>query len=425
MYRYDWYVGTEIINKKIFENENNKNKLEKIFYNLLRYLDASSIKRVCGEWALKVVRDGAFYGYVVPSKDSLVMQELPINYCRVRYKSNNIPAVEFNMKYFQEQFTDVGYRSRILKLFPQEIQHGYHLFASGKLPKDPNDQDGWYLLTIGSAFKFSLYDIIDFPLLAAIIPSLLDLDAAQDLDRRKQMQKLLKVLIQQLPLDKNNDLVFDVDEARDLHRNAVEMLQNAIGVDVLTTFATIKMEDLADSNSSVNSDDLERVERTVFNNAGVAQKIFNADGNLAVSTSILQDESTMRNLLLQFNDFFNYVVKIYTGNKSQYKFTFNMLETTQYNYKEMAKLYREQTQMGYSKLLPQIALGQSQSFILNSMYFENEVLELSTIMIPPITSATMNGEDLKQAQDANKGGRPEKEESEKSDKTIANIESQG
>jgi hypothetical protein len=27
------------------------------------------------------------------------------------------------------------------------------------------------------------------------IPALLDLDAAQDLDRRKQMQKLLKILI--------------------------------------------------------------------------------------------------------------------------------------------------------------------------------------------------------------------------------------
>jgi len=27
------------------------------------------------------------------------------------------------------------------------------------------------------------------------------------------MQKLLKIIIQKLPLDKNNDLVFDMDEA--------------------------------------------------------------------------------------------------------------------------------------------------------------------------------------------------------------------
>lgn len=45
---------------------------------------------------------------------------------------------------------------------------------------------------------------------------------------------------QKLPLDKNGDLIFDVDEARDIHNNAVAMLKRAIGVDVLTTFADIE-----------------------------------------------------------------------------------------------------------------------------------------------------------------------------------------
>ena len=51
--------------------------------------------------------------------------------------------------------------------------------------------------------------------------------------------------------------------------------------------------------------------------------------------------------------------------------------------------------MGYSKMLPQIALGHSQSSILNTAYFENEVLHLSEIMIPPLMSSTMNLQDLK------------------------------
>jgi hypothetical protein len=72
-----------------------------------------------------------------------------------------------------------------------------------------------------------------------------------------------------------------------------------------------------------------------------------------------------------------------------------MLETTQYNYKELAKIYKEQVQVGYSKMLPQIALGHSQSFILNTAYFENEVMHLSEVMIPPLMSSTMSLEDLK------------------------------
>jgi hypothetical protein len=46
-------------------------------------------------------------------------------------------------------------------------------------------------------------------------------------------------------------------------------------------------------------------------------------------------------------------------------------------------------------MLPQIALGHSQSSILNTIYFENEVLHLSEIMIPPLMSSTLNMQDLK------------------------------
>ena len=81
-------------------------------------------------------------------------------------------------------------------------------------------------------------------------------------------------------------------------------------------------------------------------------------------------------------------------NKKKYVFHFHMLETTQYNYKELAKLYKEQVQIGYSKMLPQIAMGHSQSSIINMAYFENQILHLSEIMIPPLMSSTLNGEDI-------------------------------
>ena len=110
-----------------------------------------------------------------------------------------------------------------------------------------------------------------------------------------------------------------------------------------------------------------------------------------------------------------------------------MLETTQYNYKELSKLYKEQMQSGFGKMLPQIALGHSQSSIINTAYFENEVLHLNEIMIPPLMSSTLNAEDVlgkkdktqssktpKQIEDekASEGGRPEKPDNQKSEKTI-------
>ena len=84
-------------------------------------------------------------------------------------------------------------------------------------------------------------------------------------------------------------------------------------------------------------------------------------------------------------------------------------------------------------MLPQIALGHSQSDIINTAYFENEVLKLSEIMIPPLMSSTLSGQDIlgnKNQNNTNKSqnlsgastkdgaGRPEKPDNEKSEKTI-------
>ena len=440
MYRYDWYVAAEVLDKTI-----NTEKTQKDFFKLLGYLDNSQLKRLCGEMALKVIREGAYYAYIVPSTEKLILQELPADYCRVRFNVGVDPVVEFNLRYFDDAFPTLEVRLKILKMFPPEFYKAYLLWRKNKLKSEPWEylDNSWYTLAPGSAIRFTMYNNMEIPFFANVIPNIMDLDAAQDLDRQKQMQKLLKILIQKLPLDKNDDLVFDVEEARDIHKNAVEMLRNAIGVDVLTTFADVKVEDMADRNTTTTTDDLKKVERTVYNAFGSPQNIFNAEGNMALANSILEDESVMRNLLLQFNAFFTRVTEAFSANKKKYNFKLYMLETTQYNYKELSKMYKEQATMGNSKMLPQIALGQSQSFILHSAYFENEILDLPSLMIPPIMSSTLSGKEILDRKDQRNGeknqentevvktsknvetkeaGRPEKPDTEKSDKTIANRE---
>ena len=433
LYRYDWYIVPEIA-----DHEAKEEKIMKDFNTILNYLDNSHIKKLCGDIALNVIKYGCYYGYIVPNGNRLILQELPVNYCRSRYFIGDMPAVEFNMKFFDDNFKDIAYRMRVIKMFPEEFAKGYALFKQGKLKNDfQGDSGGWYLLSPNSTVKFN-FNGSDVPIFANAIPAIIDLDAAQDLDRRKQMQKLLKIVVQKLPLDKNGDLIFDVDEARDIHNNAVEMLRRAIGVDVLTTFTDVESIDMSDKNTSTTRDDLEKVERTVYNAFGVSRNLFNADGNLTLAQSILDDESTVRNLLLQFAIFFDKITLAKNTNRRKYNFRLYMLETTQYNYKELSKMYKEQVQIGYSKMLPQIALGHSQSSIINTAYFENEILHLSEIMIPPLMSSTLNGEDIlgnknkgtngnsqnKTGSSSEKGaGRPEKPDTEKSDKTIQNKQS--
>lgn len=436
LYKYDWYIVPEI-----FDSEVKEDKVLKDFVKILSYLDSSHIKKLCGDIALEVVKNGAYYGYIVPSQDSLILQQLPCNYCRSRYSIGDMPAIEFNMRFFDDKFRDPAYRMRVLKLFPDEFAKGYILFKQGKLASDEiGALGGWYLLDPDSTIKFS-FNNDDMPIFVNSTPSILDLDAAQDLDRRKQMQQLLKIVIQKLPMDKNGELIFDIDEAKDIHNNAVEMLRRAIGVDVLTTFADIDVANMSDKNTTATQDDLKKVERSVFNTVGVSQNLFNTDGNLSLEKSCLNDEASVRTLLLQFNIFFDRITQKLNPNRRKYSFRLYMLETTVYNYKELSKLYKEQVQLGYSKMLPQISLGHSQSAIINTAYFENQVLKLSEIMIPPLMSSTLNGEDIlgktekqttSKTQNKSEGikdssstgaGRPETPDDKKSAKTIQNKES--
>lgn len=419
LYRYDWMITPYISDDKA-----NDDKVLLSFHKALTFLDSFNLKMFCGDVALKVLKDGAYYGYVVKKGEKMSVQELPPKYCRSRFSVDGRPVVEFNMKYFDDSFRDTAYRLKILKAFPQEFAKGYLMYREGKLkPEFAGDTNGWYMLTPGAAIKFNLNGS-DFPAFASVIPSIIDLDEAKELDKKRIAQKLLRIVIQKMPIDKNGDLIFDPDEARELHNNAVHMLRKSIGLDVLTTFADVDVADMSDSTSANATDDLQRVERAVYNEAGVSQNQFNTDGNLALEKSILNDEASMYNLILQLEQFFNDMIQPFSKNK-KITLKFQMLTTTIYNYKEMAKLYKEQTQLGYSKMLPQIALGQSQSSILANAHFENDILDLVNIFIPPISSSTMNADMLNKTKSGESGevGRKEKEDDQKSEKTIQNRES--
>lgn len=433
MYRYDWYVATEDVTESA-----NSDNVVKDCLKVLSVFDNSDIKSLCGEFALSVIRDGVYYGYAYQGEDCILIQELPIKWCRSRFRVKNKPAIEFNMQYFDTKYPDAAYRLKVLELFPPEFKEGYILYKQHKLPPDGTISNptvswgSWYLLDPAAAFKFAIRGLNEMPLFISAIPDLLDLELVQGIDRKRQLQQLLKIIVQLLPLDKNGDLIFDVDEAKDIHNNAVEMLANSVGVDVLTTFADVKAIEVSDANKTTTDNSLENAERTVYNSLGVSKNLFNTDGNLSLEKSILADEGTLRDLLLQFEALYNYFARSMSASAKKWKFRFYFLQTTQYNYQALSKLYKEQTAMGFSKMLPQIALGQSQSFILNSILFENNILNLSEIMIPPLMSSTLNAEDVKNlgsgkqtstSKTQESVGRPKKEESDLAEKTIKNQES--
>jgi len=110
------------------------------------------------------------------------------------------------------------------------------------------------------------------------------------------------------------------------------MLRNSIGVDVLTTFADVDSIEVSDSVDASTNGSLDNAERTVYNNLGTSKNIFNTNTNLALEKSILADEGSIRDLILQYENFFDRIAQALSENKKKWNFRFYMLHTTQYNY---------------------------------------------------------------------------------------------
>lgn len=407
MYRYDWYITPyfpEHKNPKAIEMMAGNRKLSaaeqksvETFYQALDYMDRFEVKRQFQDIALKVVKYGAFYGYLMDGTDRMLIQELPLRYCRSRFNHLGKPAVEFNLVYFDVEFKDELARKQVLDMFPPEFKKAYKLYKKKQIkPIFEEGSESWFIPNQDRAFKINAggTGASDMPMMISVIPALIELDEAQGLAKQKLQQEIIKLVVQKLPLDKNSEMVFDPDECKDIHNNAVRMVAKAIGVNVLTTFADVDVNSLTESSqSSVTDTVLDAAKNNVFDESGVSQMQFNSENSVSLEKSILNDEASLYNMILQMERVLNDIMQLKYNNKKNW-FKVQILSTTIYNYKEMSKLYKEQTQLGFSKMLPQVALGQSQSSILANVRFENEMLQLWDLFIPPLMSSTMSGDFL-------------------------------
>lgn len=80
LYRYDWYIAPEIYDSKVKEE-----KVLTDFSKILNYLDRSYLKKVFGEIALEIIKNGCYYGYILETPNELTLQPLPVDYCRSRF----------------------------------------------------------------------------------------------------------------------------------------------------------------------------------------------------------------------------------------------------------------------------------------------------------------------------------------------------
>ena len=380
--------------------------ISKRYYNAIDYVERMNLPVFLTDCATRALIDGCYYGVIVQlDKQNFSVLDLPSGYCRTRYKDlNGDDLIEFDVSYFNS-IVDLTAKEQALASYPKFIRDAYKKWQKQK------SSNSWVIIPSDIGICFPFFD--GRPLFLSVIPASLEYDDAIQTERDRDAEEIRKILVQKIPHLQDGRLLFEPDEAAEMHAGAVGMLKGNKNISVLTTYADVDAV-VSKTTGESTSKTLEQIEKNIYAQAGVSGQIFSSTGSSTLDASIKNDIALMMYLANKFSRFItNSINRIY-GN-TNITFKYQILPVSIHNMDKFVDQSFKLSGSGYSYLLPVVALGLSQRDIVNLKELENDVLKLGEKLIPLSSSYTQSSD--------NSTGRPKLDDSEKAEKTIKNEES--
>ena len=399
------YVGILIPNP-IAGNELSTPHILKRYNNALDYLEKVFLPDLYTNFSLRALIDGCYYGVIQEvSKTDFVVLDLPAEYCRSNFKDlHGNDIIEFNVTYFNT-ITDEKIRKQALRVYPKVISDYYYRYSKGQVASM------WVKIPSDIGFCFPFFDD-GRPIFLDLIPAVMDYDEAVDINRERDLEEIRKIIVQKIPHLQDGMLLFEPDEALEMHAGAVGMMKGNKNISVLTTYADVDAV-VSKTSSEASTNALEKSLQNVYSRASVSGQLFAPTGSQALNISITNDMALMMILANKYSRFTTFILNYLFAN-SNINFKYEILPVSWYNVTQYITDTFKLAQSGYSFLLPAIAAGLSQKDIINVKKLENTGLDMSKLLIPLESAYT---------QSANPVGRPSLPLEEKSQKTIQNEES--
>lgn len=379
--------------------------IAKRYYNALDYLDKLNLQEVLTRVTIKALVDGCYYGVIITlTKDEFVMFDLPNQYCRSRFKDfHGNDIVEFDVSYFNT-IIDEDLRKAALATYPEIVRRYYRKWMS------KGSISPWIRLPAEIGICFSFFEI-GGPLFLDVIPATIQYEDAVDTERDRELEEIRKIIVQKIPHLTDGTLLFEPDEALEMHRGAVNMMRGNKNLSILTTYADVDAI-ISKTTADNVSTSLEKMLQNVYSEAGASVQIFSPTGSQALETSIRNDMALMMILGTKYSRFISYIINTLFAN-SNITFKYSILPITYYNQSDYLKDTFKLAQSGYSFILPALGSGLSQKELSNVKELENDLLKLHEKLLPLSSAYTSTGD----------VGRPPLDTEDKALKTIQNEES--
>ena len=362
------------------------------YYRVLNLLSSMDIKNQFAKVLTVCLREDVFYGTMWVNADSIIIQQLPSDYCTVSIIEDNVLNVSFDFSYFDSN-------SKYLETYPSEFKVKYEAYQ-----KDRTNMK-WQELASPTSFAVKCNnDILNYaiPPFAGILREVYDIEDYKQLKLTKTELENYAMLVMKLGINSDGEWEMDLDKAKEFWRNLDNVLPEEIG-SVLTPMPIEKIS--FEKSNTADTNTVSEAEENLFSAAGVSSLLFNnekASAN-ALLLSIKADQAMTFGIVKSIEGVLNRFIHAQSYGKN-FKVTF--LDCSPFNRKEMGDAYLKACQFGIPMVSYYCAsqgLAQDEMDCMN--FLEDDVLGIKGRFIPLQSSSTQTS-DSSSSGDA---GRTEKD----------------
>jgi len=373
----------------------NTKSYQKKYAEVKAYLADCILDITVDDILFKTIKYGRYSAY----DRGTFIQPLPLDYTRIiGVSSDGNPVLQFNFDYF-DQFPTIREREMQLNGYDPLFKKMYMDYK--KRIDDPkvnfSNEYNWrtlphektYTIKIGSNLESSE----GIGLLYGSIDDIQYYDELKELDRGVVNSQRRKIIVQQIPVDKEGNSILGEEEIIQSHENLKALLPPNVGC--LTVLGGTKFDDIPLQLSALEKGKVQEVQSDVLMNAGIGEGALKG-GNF--SAGVLNVEiitNSLVKILGQIQSiWFNRKFKKF-GN-SQFQFRMKFLGITSFNRDKVIAAFDGLLDKGGSLSHSIAARGMDVSNYIDIVAIE-DALEYKDKFKPLQTSHTISGND---------GGRP-------------------
>ncbi len=380
----------------------NAKTLNSNYRKVLSTLSSMNIKTQLPQILTVCIREDTSFCTLWVTNDSITIQHLPSEVCKISSIEGNVFNVSFDFSYFDKN-------KNLLEFYPPEFKEKYKMYQKSRATK-------WIELDSPTSFAIKCNaDILDYalPPLVGVLREIYNIEDYKALKMTKTELENYAMVSMTLPMNSSGEWGIDLTKAKEFWMNMDSVLPDEVG-SVLTPMPLNKIS--FEKSNVGDNDTIAAAEQNMYTAAGVSSLLFNnekASAN-ALALSIKADQALTYGIVKSIGDAINRFIQSQSYGKN---FRIEFLDCSVFNRKELGDAYLKAATYG----LPTISMyaasqGLGQAELDSMSYLEGTVLGLQSMFKPIQSSTQMSGNAKVESNGAtDEGGAPVKDIGERTD----------